>query len=698
MSGGEARVRGDVPASRRIPAVGPDPALVGWTLRHVPALDGIRGLAVIAVLFFHGNVLVGGYLGVDAFFVLSGFLITSLLLTEVRTTHRVDFAAFWTRRAKRLLPALLVLMIGVAAFALFVATSSELGRIRSDALATLGYVANWHSISQNTGYWSLFQSPSPLEHTWSLAIEEQFYLVWPLVVFAIAWFAARRTARAGESPGRFAARSVLVLCVVLVAASTGWMAALVQPGQDPSRAYFGTDTRAASILVGAALAALLALRGPVRGFAARLALEVCGVVAFVALGVAWATVDGQSTGLYRGGFLLCGLGVAAVMAAGTHPRPGPLSRVLSIRPLCAIGLISYGLYLWHWPVYLVLTEARTGLDGWALLGLRITLSVVVATVSFLAVERPIRRGSLSGRKMLVAAPAVALVCIVAVVVTTIGATTPSSGPNFLVSSARHDLVRVEPGLLTAASRLPAKPGLRVLVVGDSVAGAIGQSAEYFQGKLGVQARSATMAGCLLEEGIGARALIHEQIKALDPGHSCVPTWVDGEQRFIPNNIVIIYGSAAGFQDLDLGGTWAGPCDGVYRAWYVSRLRTAVRQFAQAGATVSIVRLPHLSNDWAPPDASQRIDCVNTMNEVVARTTDGVRTTGGVRTTDGVRILDLAAFVCPDGQCRQEIDGVDYRVDGMHFSRRAANEIAQWLVDRVGDEPRSAVTLPQARLR
>jgi peptidoglycan/LPS O-acetylase OafA/YrhL len=678
MLGVGARVRGDAPVSWRVSGGAPDPDRAGWDLRHISALDGIRGLAVVAVLFFHGNVLVGGYLGVDAFFVLSGFLITSLLLTEVRRTHRVDFAAFWTRRAKRLLPALFVLLIGVAVFALFVATSSELGRIRSDALATLGYVANWHSISQNNGYWSLFQAPSPLEHTWSLAIEEQFYLVWPLVVFAIAWFGGRRTARGVGSPGRFTARSVLVLCVVLVAASAGWMAALVEPGQDPSRAYFGTDTRAASILVGAALAALLALRGPVRSFGARVALEVAGLIAFVGLGVAWATVGGQSTGLYRGGFLLCGLGVATVIAAGTHPLPGPLSRVLSIRPICAIGLISYGLYLWHWPIYLVLTEARTGLDGWALLSLRITLSVAVATVSFFVVERPIRRGSISGRKMLVATPAVALVCIVAVVVTTVGATTPSSGPNFLVSSARHDLARVEPGLVTAASRLPPQPGPRVLVVGDSVAGAIGESAEFLQAALGVQARSATVPGCLLEEGVGARALIHEQVKPLDPGQPCLPTWIDGEQHFVPNNIVIIYGSAAGFEELELGGTWAGPCDGIYRDWYESQFRAVLSRFAKAGTTVNVVRLPHLVNDWAPPDTNQRIDCVNTMNELVART------------TSGVRILDLATFVCPQGQCRQEIDGVDYRVDGMHFSTGAAKEIARWLTDQISTEPADGV--------
>jgi hypothetical protein len=218
----------------------------------------------------------------------------------------------------------------------------------------------------------------------------------------------------------------------------------------------------------------------------------------------------------------------------------------------------------------------------------------------------------------------------------------------------------------------------VLVVGDSVAGAIGESAEFLQAALGVQARSATVPGCLLEEGVGARALIHEQVKPLDPGQPCLPTWIDGEQHFVPNNIVIIYGSAAGFEELELGGTWAGPCDGIYRDWYESQFRAVLSRFAKAGTTVNVVRLPHLVNDWAPPDTNQRIDCVNTMNELVART------------TSGVRILDLATFVCPQGQCRQEIDGVDYRVDGMHFSTGAAKEIARWLTDQISTEPADGV--------
>src|SRR5450432_4160027 len=173
---------------------------------HVPALDGLRGIALLGVLFFHANgALPGGYLGVDLFFVLSGFLITSLLLAEHRETGRIALSAFWVRRARRLFPALLSLMPAVALYGRYFAKADELKVLRSQALATLAYVANWHAIFEHRSYWQLFAAPSPLEHTWSLSIEEQFYLVWPLLVVLLL--------RRGTS------RSLLVVSLVLGALS-----------------------------------------------------------------------------------------------------------------------------------------------------------------------------------------------------------------------------------------------------------------------------------------------------------------------------------------------------------------------------------------------------------------------------------------------------------------------------------------------
>src|SRR5664279_6531447 len=165
--------RDDAPASR------------GATIPRVRALDGLRGAAVAGVLLFHGGHLLGGYLGVDLFFVLSGFLITSLLLVEAGARGTVGLGHFWARRARRLLPALALLMVGIALYCMVIASPTELAQIRGDALATLAYVANWRAVGASQNYWALFSAPSPLQHTWSLAIEEQFYLIWPLVFLGL---------------------------------------------------------------------------------------------------------------------------------------------------------------------------------------------------------------------------------------------------------------------------------------------------------------------------------------------------------------------------------------------------------------------------------------------------------------------------------------------------------------------------------
>ena len=421
-------------------------------LRHVPALDGLRGAAVAGVLLFHANLLVGGYLGVDLFFVLSGYLISSLLLAERRERGRIDLRRFWGRRARRLLPALAGLMAGIVVFALVFADSNQLGQIRSDGLATLFYVANWHAIFSKTGYWDLFVAPSPLEHMWSLAIEEQFYVIWPFVAYAV--LRTRRTADGAVARGP---RRLFVVSVVLALASLTTMVLLASPAS-VERVYLGTDTRAASMLIGAALASWLAWRGPVRSAAGRVVVELLGVAGLVVLAVAWVRVDGQTIGLYRGGLFLCGLSVAAVIAAVAHPRSGPLAAVLSIRPLRWLGMISYGLYLWHWPVFIVLDEQRVGLSRWPLFAVRLVVSLALALVSFYALEKPIRErrvprwlaslpflselptaavvesdknggGGRSGRRATIgwaiAVPAVAATLVVALLLATSGATTPA---------------------------------------------------------------------------------------------------------------------------------------------------------------------------------------------------------------------------------------------------------------------------------
>lgn len=351
----------------------------------------MRGLAVIAVLLFHGGVswAGGGFLGVDAFFVLSGYLITRLLIEERSRAGRISLRAFWVRRIRRLFPALLALLLLVCLYAAFLATPDTRHRLRLDALATLSYVANWRLAASGTGYFDRLALPSPLQHTWSLAIEEQFYLLWPLVVVAAFRWARRPL------------RTLLVIAGGAVLASALAMAVLYSPGVDPSRVYYGTDTRAQSVLVGVALALLLA------GAAGRAAeqsalrrrdrwgLEVAGGTGAAFTAWAWTTSTGGSAWLYRGGFAACGVAVAAVLADVVLVPEGLLSRLLSVSPLQVLGRISYGLYLWHWPIFLAVNGERTSLHGPALLALRLAATLAVSVLSFRFLELPVRHGAIS---------------------------------------------------------------------------------------------------------------------------------------------------------------------------------------------------------------------------------------------------------------------------------------------------------------
>ncbi|HEY0485900.1 MAG TPA: acyltransferase, partial [Mycobacteriales bacterium] len=257
--------------------------------RYVPALDGVRALAVVAVLLFHGGVAAarGGFLGVDAFFVLSGYLITSLLLAEHARTGTIALTAFWGRRARRLLPALLVLVAFTAVAGHATLAPDELARLRGDALAALLYVANWRMIAHGTGYFDTTAAPSLLQHTWSLAIEEQFYLLWPLVLLLV--LGGRR-------------RPLPALCLAGIGLSAVAAAVLGAPGHDVGRAYYGTDTRAASLLIGALLAAALARR-PSHARPSRALVGGLAVLGAAYTAWAWTHLTGASPWLYRGGLL-----------------------------------------------------------------------------------------------------------------------------------------------------------------------------------------------------------------------------------------------------------------------------------------------------------------------------------------------------------------------------------------------------------
>lgn len=355
---------------------------------YLPGLDGLRALAVMGVLLYHADLpfMPGGFLGVDVFFVLSGFLITSLILEEFDRSGRVDFKAFYLGRARRLLPAVLLLLLVVSVAAAFVYRDAA-RQVASDVLASVLYVNNWWYVLADQSYFESIGRPPMLKHLWSLSVEEQFYLVWP----AIAYLVVRRWRR----------RGLVLVASLLALASTVWMAVLaVSNGfpdyADPSRAYFGTDSHAMGLLIGAALACLwrpgrLSATVPRGG---RIILTTTGVMALLAVLWFFVAVGEFTPWLYRGGFLGLALIVALLIAIATHPAV-LVGRVLGMRPLRYIGQRSYGLYLWHWPVYMVTRPSLDiPIDGFALLVLRLALTFGIAELSYRFVEIPIRRGAI----------------------------------------------------------------------------------------------------------------------------------------------------------------------------------------------------------------------------------------------------------------------------------------------------------------
>ncbi|MFD9789348.1 acyltransferase family protein [Streptomyces sp. NPDC059070] len=343
--------------------------------RRVAPLDGLRGLAVLGVLFFHAGHLGGGFLGVDLFFVLSGFLITGLLLKEVRARGgRVDLVAFWGRRARRLLPALAVTLAGTLLLLWSFGPPSLLRYALDDAPWVAVNLANWHFIADQVGYWNSADT-RVFGHLWSLSVEEQFYLLWPVLLGLVA-------------RGPKADRRVAGVAAVGAALSLALMLALTVPA-DTTRVYEGTDTRAFSLLLGALMATAPATR-----LVARMSPRATGWTSTLltcAIGAYWVVADGQNApSLFQGGLFLHALAAAVLIACLARTPHGAVGRILSLPPLRWFGLISYSLYLWHWPVYLLLGEERLGMSGWGRTAVLLAVSTAAAWLSKVLVEDPVR--------------------------------------------------------------------------------------------------------------------------------------------------------------------------------------------------------------------------------------------------------------------------------------------------------------------
>ncbi|HTN81178.1 MAG TPA: acyltransferase family protein [Acidimicrobiales bacterium] len=640
----------------------------------------MRALAVTAVIAYHSRYgwARGGYLGVDTFFVLSGFLITSLLLAEFARGRRIDLRAFWARRARRLLPALLVLLAAIAAYAAWWSPSDSRSAVRGDGIAALFYSANWHFIAHRTSYFDLFATPSLLEHTWSLAIEEQFYLLWPLVVGGCLVLARGR-----RLPLAAVASSVLVASAVL-------MARLVQ--SDPTRAYFGTDTRVHSLLVGALLAMILERRATRERGASRLA-SAAGAVALVAVLTAYARIGDHDLVMYRGGFLLFASVVAVVIVAAVQPR-GPVRALLSLPALVWIGKISYGLYLWHWPVLLVMTPARTHLNGVGLDAARIAVTVGCATASYVLVELPIRRGDfLRGRIALPSAAVAVGAVATAVIFATASAVVPNPAfalpaPDTPMSFAVPSTVSAPTTLatratlpdataLTVAPLTTAPPPHVIAVIGDSVAASLVPGLQQVSASRGIQVVNAAITGC----GATDELSLDDQGRPFDWSANCVAAVPEVQRQVIDQTHpdLVIWLSSWETSDRLVGSERVrfGTPEGD--ASIMQGMTATLARVTADGARVAILTLPPRSarEDGRPVrDGATAFDHLNELLMEFA-----------FAHADQVELVDFATIVCPAGpHCPTQRDGTWLRPDGMHFTDQSASLVAQPLLDIILARP------------
>ena len=450
------------------------------SLAHHRGLDGLRGVAVILVIIFHSGLgwLPGGFLGVSVFFTLSGFLITSLLINERENSGRINLKAFWGRRLRRLAPASLVVIAGVVGLASWLSTSIEASRIKGDAISATLYFSNWRFIYSGHSYGELFATPSPLQHLWSLSIEEQLYVVVPVLIAGLFAMGLRR-------------RAIGYVFLVAVAGST--IATMFTNSHE--LIYYGTHTRAAELLLGSALACLFGQRIEKLAVNKAKSLSTLYIVPIVGVVVLSRFSSVDSPWVYSGALTaFAGLSVICLIAA---IQAGPVRSILSSSPLVRVGEVSYGLYLIHWPVIVWLNSERVDLQPTALFVLQVIVTVILTLVSYWLIEQPIRRRKVLLSVRWAASSFVASVVGVLILASAILASASSqvnTAPDVLVTiaptSSVVDPVNASSTTIVGSSAKPARVDrtgpLSVLVIGDSTAENIATAlAQASDGSLGV---------------------------------------------------------------------------------------------------------------------------------------------------------------------------------------------------------------------
>ena len=680
-------------------------------LPFMPALDGVRGAAMVVVLLYHSGYrwVVGGHLGVTSFFVLSGFLITGLMLCEREREGCIRLRAFWARRARRLAPGA---VLGVAVATAYLAWGAVLrpADVIGDAVAALGWVANWRFVLDGQTYADAVAGPSPFQHYWSLAVEEQLYLLLPLLVILCLG--------RGERCRRWLLGSVVAVGII---GSTIAAAALHDAGAAPLRAYYGTDARVAEPLVGVLLALFLVGRHGLRRLGP-LAVRVIDVLALAALGglaLLFAELSTHDARLYDGGFLAAAIASAVVIAAAS--QPGTITgQLFKGAWLPSLGRISYGAYLFHWPIFLWLTPERTGLEPLPLLATRVSVTVALAALSHALIEHPIRVGLLPNRVALAgwATASVAVVAALALATTLVPAnevfigneaaaappppppaeSQTAGAPVRAQSSAAGKVPRssakrprsgsapapaatpteIAPGPQVTTTTAPPPPPLRIAVLGDSMAANLGNGMEHWaSGRDDVVVYSVGIPACPFSRG-GVRRWPNTPAKSVaevcgwwaDPESS----WAKAVAQF-DADVVIVHDGINAIPDRyrNEWGSWYRPGEPPFNEWITEEYRLLFEAVAPFGERAILLNTPcanwqKLSGWETQIDADSRVLTMNgIIYQDVARRADVV-------------IGDLHGELCPNGRYSSEVEGVENgRPDGMHLSDEASYRLARrWL--------------------
>lgn len=621
-------------------------------LAYNPALDGFRGMAVIAVVLYHTGMIRGGWIGVECFFVLSGYLITSLLVHEYDNSRRLSLSNFWRRRARRLLPALFMLLGVVAVYSRVVADPTEYGTIRRDVIGAITYSSNWLSINGGSGYWQHFAFPSPLRHMWSLAVEEQFYILYPIL--AIPLLRTRRIR--------------VVALPLLAAAGLGWQLWMTSHST-LDRYYLGTDTRAFGILAGAVVAV-------VPPTVWRRIAQWVAPVAFLALTVAALVLNGTSSITFRGPFQAVTVAAALTILGVRTGSTGMLTSLLSQRCVVTIGKWSYGIYLVHWPMVAVAAR-HPQLSSLVVSAVALPLSITIAAASYRWIESPIRhRGTASLGKPALVVGAFAVLGAAALLSTTIGATAPLAASTVAEGeipvapdSERQGTLPPRTDAVDLVQR-PAHRPYRILVVGDSVGASLASPLAELAPQADYEVFSRAAPSCSYDRELTSGGEFTEEPACLD----IVERWVEDVDLYRPDAVLFVFGSWSGW---DYEGEFRTQCDAVLAEHVQDLYALAVDDLGSTGAPVYFVVPPYWRQGDPDPAIDDAYDCLRTvMADFVA--SDPTRTA----------LVDIHGLVCDGRDCDATADGEPVRADGLHFSGPGALAVAIEVMRHVIEEPAS----------